>query len=351
MPVSQRMPACEAASAAVAGGRSPRSRAARAASVAAGTEVGSITRRRYRLAALARIDGDVRSALPARPRGSLDWSRWLHRERSEAQGAVALVTGGGGGIGGAVAVRLAAEGAAVVVNDIDEGRAQATVDTIAAAGGSARAVVADVSSGDEVDRLFAEVESSHGRLEILVNNAGLIGQTRHFLDADEEWWRRLIDTNLSSVFHCSLRAARLMAPRRRGAIISTSSGGATRAHRGEVAYDATKGGIEGMTRAMALDLAPYGIRVNAVSPGSINVAQAGTSPTTCCPAGRLDSARPRRRAGRPGRDLRFLASDDSAYITGVVVPVDGGMLAQQRNPQVDIFGLDKFPVVPAADDR
>ncbi len=264
------------------------------------------------------------------------------------EGAVALVTGGGGGIGGAVAVRLAAEGAAVVVNDIDEGRAQATVDTIAAAGGSARAVIADVSSGDEVERLFAEVESSHGRLEILVNNAGLIGQTRHFLDADEEWWRRLIDTNLSSVFHCSLQAARLMAPRRRGAIISTSSGGATRAHRGEVAYDATKGGIEGMTRAMALDLAPYGIRVNAVSPGSINVAPAGSIGDDVL--AQRGASIPLGRVGVPG-DLvatyAFLASDDSAYITGVVVPVDGGMLAQQRNPQVDIFGLDRFPDVPA----
>jgi 3-oxoacyl-[acyl-carrier protein] reductase len=254
---------------------------------------------------------------------------------------VALVTGAGRGIGAAVARRLAAEGAAVAVNDIDPEAARGCADEI---GGLA--VAADVSSPEDVDRLFEEVDAAHGRLDILVNNAGLIGQTRHFLEADEEWWRRLIDTNLGGVFNCSSRAARVMARNGGGAIVSSSSGGATRAHRGEAAYDASKGGIEALTRAMALDLAPYGIRVNAVAPGSINVAPAGSVPDeTLAERG---ASIPLGRVGTPddlAATYAFLVSDEAAYITGVVIAVDGGMVAQQRNPQVDIFGLDKFPAL------
>ena len=258
------------------------------------------------------------------------------------EGQVAIVTGAGGGIGSAVARRLAAEGAAVVVDDLRADRAHAVATAIESEGGRALSHAADVSRADEVDGLFDAALDAFGDVTILVNNAGLIGQTCHLLDSDEAWWDRLMAVNLRSVYLCSVRAARIMAERAGGAIVSSSSGGGTRAHRGEAAYDASKGGIEAATRAFALDLAPYGIRVNAVSPGSINVApdvpeDVLRSRGAGVPLGRV---------GVPD-DLAaayaFLASPEAAYITGVVLAVDGGMLAQQRSPQVDIFGLDRYP--------
>jgi NAD(P)-dependent dehydrogenase (short-subunit alcohol dehydrogenase family) len=264
-------------------------------------------------------------------------------------GEVAVVTGAGKGIGRAVAERLAAEGARVVLDDVDSGTVEAAVAAIAGAGGEATAVVADASDAAGVEEIFTTAESAYGPVTILVNNAGLIGQTRHFLEADEAWWDRLIATNLKSVFLNSHRAATRMRAIGRGAIVSSSSGGATRAHRGEAAYDASKGGIEALTRAMALDLAPYGIRVNAVAPGSIDVAPAGSvAPEVLAARG---EAIPLRRVGTPA-DLvgtyAHLVSRDAAYVTGVVISVDGGMVAQQRSPQVDVFGLDRFPDLPAA---
>jgi len=264
-------------------------------------------------------------------------------------GEVAVVTGAGKGIGRAVAERLAAEGARVVLDDVDSGTVEAAVAAIAGAGGEATAVVADASDAAGVEEIFTTAESAYGPVTILVNNAGLIGQTRHFLEADEAWWDRLIATNSKSVFLNSHRAATRMRAIGRGAIVSSSSGGATRAHRGEAAYDASKGGIEALTRAMALDLAPYGIRVNAVAPGSIDVAPAGSvAPEVLAARG---EAIPLRRVGTPA-DLvgtyAHLVSRDAAYVTGVVISVDGGMVAQQRSPQVDVFGLDRFPDLPAA---
>lgn len=262
-------------------------------------------------------------------------------------GEVAVVTGAGKGIGRAVSERLAAEGARVVLDDVDSDAVADAVDAIAADGGDATAVVADAADAEGVERVFTTAEERYGPVTILVNNAGLIGQTRHFLDADEEWWDRLIRTNLKSVFLNSHRAATGMRRLGRGAIVSSSSGGATNAHRGEVAYDASKGGIEAATRAMALDLAPYGIRVNAVAPGSIDVSPPGSvAPEVLAARGETI---PLRRVGTPA-DLvatyAHLVSRDAAYITGVVISVDGGMVAQQRSPQVDVFGLDRFPDLP-----
>jgi NAD(P)-dependent dehydrogenase (short-subunit alcohol dehydrogenase family) len=259
-------------------------------------------------------------------------------------GEVAVVTGAGKGIGRAVARRLAAEGARVVLDDVDADALTEAVGEIAASGGEATAVVADAASSVGVEEIFRTAEDAYGPVTILVNNAGLIGQVRHFLEADEEWWDRLITTNLKSVFLNSHRAATEMRKVGRGVIISTSSGGATKAHRGEAAYDASKGGIEALTRAMAIDLAPYGIRVNAVAPGSIDVSPQGSVAEDVLAA--RGETIPLRRVGRP-EDLvgtyAYLISDEAAYVTGVVIAVDGGMVAQQRSPQVDVFGLDRFP--------
>ncbi|MEP7199010.1 MAG: glucose 1-dehydrogenase [Chloroflexota bacterium] len=254
---------------------------------------------------------------------------------------VVVVTGAGGGIGRAIAERFGAEGAHVVVNDVNAAGAEAVAHAIVAVGGSALAVVADVSDAAQVAQMFDTIGARFGTVNVLVNNASLTNTERHFLDADETWWSRIIAVNLSGAFLCSQRAARSMARKRSGVIINVSSGGASSAHRGNAAYDAAKGGIEALTRAMALDLAPYGIRVNTLVPGSID--SHGMSPDLKRARGEIIPL------GRVGEvdDLAgpavFLASDDACYITGQRLVVDGGMLAQQRSATVDIFPLSKFP--------
>ena len=251
---------------------------------------------------------------------------------------VVLVTGAGHGIGRAVAERFAAEGARVVVNDLNAEWADEVALSLGGIG-----IAADVSNSAQVDAMFDRVLRECGGIDVMVNNAGDIYAARHFLDGDEKWWDHLIDVNLKGAYLCSRRAAHAMAPRGRGVILHMSSGGATRAHRGNVAYDASKGGIEAMTRAMALDLAPYGIRVNAIVPGLIRTYdisdEAAAERGKVVPMGRL---------GDPG-DLAgptvFLASDDARYITGACLVVDGGVLVQQRSPAVETFPVERFPKV------
>jgi len=249
---------------------------------------------------------------------------------------VVVVTGAGHGIGRAVAERFAAEGARVVVNDLDPSRADEV-----ARGIGAIAIAADVSSKQQVDAMFDRVLAEAGPPDVLVNNAGDIHAARHFLEGDEAWWDHLLDVNLKGAFLCSHRAAQIMARRGRGSIIHMSSGGATRAHRGNVAYDASKGGIEAMTRAMALDLAPYGVRVNAIVPGLIRTydlsEEAAAERGKVVPMGRLGS--PEDIAG----PTVFLATGDARYITGACLVVDGGVLVQQRSPAVETFPVERFP--------
>ncbi len=254
------------------------------------------------------------------------------------EGKVAIVTGAGGGIGRGIAERFAQEGARVVVNDVDTDTAQRVANAI-----GALAVPGDVSSAADVDRLFETTIAELGGVHVLVNNAGLTDVERHFLDADEEWWDRVLAVNLKGQFLCAHRAAQWMARNGGGAIVNLSSGGARAAHRGMVAYDASKGGVEAMTRAMALDLGPYGIRVNAIAPGSIDVrgltAEQTAEKGETIPLGRVGT--PDDIAG----PAVFLASDDARYVTGIAISVDGGLIAQQRSPQVDLFPPSRFPKV------
>jgi NAD(P)-dependent dehydrogenase (short-subunit alcohol dehydrogenase family) len=254
---------------------------------------------------------------------------------------VVMVTGAASGIGRAIALRFGREGAQVIIADVNAQGAEATAQTITTQGGLAITAIADVSNKSQVDRIFDTTLERFGAVDVLVNNAGLINTERHFLEADEAWWDRILSVNLKGVFLCSSRAAQVMARRHQGVIINLSSGGATRAHRGNAAYDAAKGGIEALTRAMALDLAPYGIRVNALVPGAID--SQGMDPATkreqgeAIPLGRVGEAE--ELAG----PAAFLASEDASYITGHIMVVDGGLLSQQRSPQVDIFPLSRFP--------
>lgn len=253
------------------------------------------------------------------------------------EGKVAIVTGSSSGIGRAVAGRFAAEGARVTVCGLPDGRVEAAVEEIKAAGGEAIGVEADLGYGEQVDRVFASTLESFGRLDVLVNNAGWASPIAHFLELDEEHWDRVIRTNLKSVYLCTSRAARIFVDQGGGGcVISTTSFGAEKAHRMMAAYDATKGGINAFTRTVAIDLGPFGIRVNAVGPGAIHTPEfeaqgpeAKRKRAQTVPLGRVGYSEDVAGA------MTFLASDDASYITGQVIYVDGGILAQLRSPQVD----------------
>jgi len=256
---------------------------------------------------------------------------------------VVIVTGAGKGIGRALVERFADAGCQVVVNDVDAHAVAETVDAITNSGGRATPGIADVSDSGQVNAMIDAVMEAHGRIDVLLNNAGIVSPMLHFFDADENWWRRIIDVNLTGHFLVSHPVARIMAKAGGGVIINMSSGGATNAHRAFTAYDATKGGIEALTRAMALDLGPYNIRVNALMPGSIDTSGMDVAARTLrgenVPLGRIGEP-----ADMTGAAL-FLASADAAYITGDVIKVDGGMTAQQRSATVDIMSPSDFPKV------
>ncbi len=256
---------------------------------------------------------------------------------SRFAGKVVLVTGAGHGIGLAIAQRFASEGALVAINDLSEDRAREAATSIP----QSLPIAADVSSKSQVEAMFDALLARFGTIDVLVNNAGDIYAARHFLEGDEAWWDHVLGVNLKGAFLCSLRAAHVMARKGAGNIIHMSSGGATRAHRGNVAYDASKGGIEAMTRAMALDLAPYNVRVNAIVPGLIRTYDIEDATAAerglVVPMGRLGD--PEELAG----PTVFLASDDARYMTGTCLTVDGGVLVQQRSTPLDTFPLSRFP--------
>lgn len=257
------------------------------------------------------------------------------------KGKVTIVTGAAKGIGEAIALRYGREGAIVVTADVNTEGNEETAAAIKAEGGEALAIACDISDEAQVEAMFGETMDKYGRVDVLVNNAGLISPMKHFLTADKAWWDRIIAVNLTGTFLCCKSAAHIMARQGSGSIINMSSGGATKAHRAFVAYDATKGGIEAMTRALALDLGPYGVRINSLVPGSIDT-------TGIDEEGRKMRGVnvPLERIGEPN-DMTgaavFLASDDSLYVTGQSTVVDGGMLAQQRSATVDIMPPKDFP--------
>ena len=248
----------------------------------------------------------------------------------------AIVTGGANGIGAGCVRRLAAEGANVVIADVDAAGGQALADEL---GSGVIYAHTDVSQRESVEALFKAALNAFGAVDILVNNAAFVhkaGVISNFLEYSDEAWQRTLGVNLSGLFYCSQTAARLMAKRGEGGvIINVSSGGASRAHRHMFGYDTSKGGIEAATRAMALDLAPLNIRVNTVVPGSTrvdhgtSVGDAPVPPSAVIPLPRQGT--PDDIAGA----VAFLASDDAAYITGTRIFVDGGMDAQLRTPSVD----------------
>jgi NAD(P)-dependent dehydrogenase (short-subunit alcohol dehydrogenase family) len=247
------------------------------------------------------------------------------------------VTGASRGIGRGIAQRLASEGARVVLTARGADALHAAAQSIESAGGTALAIAGDAGVKSDVEAMFAQVLDTWGSVDIVVNNAAWASPQAHILEMDEEHWDTVIRGNLKSVYlHCH-RAANIMVDRgTRGSIVNISSFAAARAHRYMAAYDATKGGMEAMTRTMAIDLAPFGIRLNVVGPGAIHTEE--YEPQGEEAKRRRGQTVPLGRVGYPedvAGAVSFLASDDASYITGQVLYVDGGMLAQLRSPQVD----------------
>jgi NAD(P)-dependent dehydrogenase (short-subunit alcohol dehydrogenase family) len=241
-------------------------------------------------------------------------------------GRVALVTGGGRGIGEAIALAFAREGARVAVAKIDPRTAAATARRL---GGRGLALHMDVARKTSVDEGFAAIDRKWGRIDVAVANAA-IEPIVPFLELDEPTWDRVIDTNLKGTFLVSQAAARRMARRRRGVIITLSSVNAEVARPESAAYAATKGGVRQLTKAMAIALAPHGIRVNAIGPGTVVTGLTRHLLRNRKWREAVYARTPLQRVAEP-REIAevavFLASDMSSYMTGSTVYVDGGRLA------------------------
>jgi 3-oxoacyl-[acyl-carrier protein] reductase len=236
----------------------------------------------------------------------------------------ALVTGAARGIGAATARSLAAAGWPVAVNyRSDAEGAKGVVEEISSAGGKAAAVRADVSSPGAADTLFSEVEERLGTVLVLVNNAGVRADALS-PQLDDAEWADVIETNLSAAFRTTRRALRPMLRARFGRIVNIASIVGPRANAGQANYAASKAGLIGMTKTVAVEVARRGITVNAVAPGFVE-----TRLTEDVGNGLADAI-PARRTGTPeevAACVRFLASDEAAYVTGTTLTVDGGLSA------------------------
>jgi NAD(P)-dependent dehydrogenase (short-subunit alcohol dehydrogenase family) len=240
---------------------------------------------------------------------------------------IALVTGAGAGIGRAVAETFAREGAHVVAADRDGEAARETADAIIKNNGAAQAETIDVTDTGEVKALMQCIAGTFGRLDVLVNNAG-VGERSDFRHLDDAAWDRVWKTNVDGTVRCAREAFDLLRASGKASVINLSSVMATKHTRQMSVYSATKGAVSALSRSLAVEYAPYGIRVNALCPGYVETALIGRYMQNPMIAKALLTQTPLRRFGTP-QDIAnaalFLASDEAAYITGADLHVDGGM--------------------------
>ena len=245
----------------------------------------------------------------------------------QLEGKTALITGGSRGIGRAIAVLFAKEGAKVAINYAgNQQAAQETIGMIQACGGEAIAIQCDVSDGVAVEAMVKQVKEAFGHIDIMVNNAG-IARDGLLLRMKEEDWDSVMDTNLKGVFHCTKAVARIMMKQKKGSIVNISSVVGLIGNAGQANYAAAKAGIIGFTKSIAKELASRGIRVNAIAPGFIGTEMTDSLPEEIkksmlagIPLGRM--AQPEEVAA----GVLFLASDNAGYITGQTLHTDGGMV-------------------------
>ncbi len=248
------------------------------------------------------------------------------------KGRVAIITGGNSGIDRATALLFAREGAKVVVAGRNAARGKKVVDEITEHGGRAIFVKTDVSKSSDARAMVEKTIATFGRVDILFNNAAL-SPVGTVLTTSEKEWREVIDTNINGTFLCTRYALPHMIKQKRGVIINTGSINSLMAMRDEAAYDASKGGVLMLTRATAMDFAKDNVRVNCICPGAIETPMLRDIPSKAPNPKEAEAELARKHAlGRIGdpeevaKVALFLASDDSSFVTGSVVAVDGGML-------------------------
>jgi len=248
----------------------------------------------------------------------------------------ALVTGANSGIGKTIVSRLAVAGYDVAINfKVDEAAAENLAKELQHKGAQAIAVYADVANSKDIDAMFERTFSAFGKIDALVNNAG-VQVWKPLLEVEEGEWDRVIATNLKGCYLCTQRAARHMKERRSGAIVNIGSGCNKVPFPNLSSYTASKGGIEMFTKSAALELGPFGIRVNCVAPGAIDTERTKTElPDFASSWARLT---PLRRIGIPddvASAVEFLLSENASFISGQTLGVDGGLFAQPRWPDSD----------------
>jgi len=241
------------------------------------------------------------------------------------QGRVAIITGAAAGIGFATAERFAAEGAKIVMCDVQEGRVKEAAERLAATGAQVDAHKVDVTRREEVDAMVAATLARHGRIDILVNNAGITKDAR-LAKMTEAQFDAVIDVNLKGVFHCAQAVAGIMSEQGSGVILNASSVVGLYGNFGQTNYAASKFGVIGFTKTWARELGPKGVRVNAVCPGFVN-----TEILQSVPDKVLDGMKEHcwmRRLAEPSEIAAiyaFLASDDASYVNGTTIEASGGM--------------------------